>query len=187
MEFGFKKNDCLLLQIGSGFKVKGVDRTLRAIASLSDDLKSRAHFILIGQDASSKVARLASRLRISDQCTILPGRDDISRFLAASDLMVHPAYLESAGYVLLEATIAGLPVLTTDTCGYAFHIEQAKSGLVCSSPFNQAELNSKLSKMLHMLEKEKWTENGLEYGRRADLYSMPERAVDLLEKFSAGA
>ena len=187
MEFGFKKNDFLLLQIGSGFKVKGVDRTLQAIASLTDDLKSRAHFILIGQDASSKVARLASRLRISDQCTILTGRDDIPRFLAAADLMVHPAYLESAGYVLLEATIAGLPVLTTDTCGYAFHIEQAKSGLVCSSPFNQAELNSKLSKMLRMLEKEKWTENGLEYGRRADLYSMPERAVDLLEKFSAGA
>ena len=66
-------------------------------------------------------------------------------------------------------------------------VEQAKSGLVCSSPFNQIELNSKLSQMLHMLGKEKWTENGLEYGRKADLYSMPERAVDLLEKFSAGA
>jgi UDP-glucose:(heptosyl)LPS alpha-1,3-glucosyltransferase len=186
MEFGFKKIDFLLLQIGSGFKVKGVDRTLRAIASLPEDLKRKTRFILIGQDASSKVARLAGRLRIFDQCTILPGRDDIPRFLAASDLMVHPAYLESAGYVLLEATIAGLPVLTTATCGYAFHVEQAKSGLICSSPFNQAELNVKLSQMLRALGKEKWTENGLEYGRKADLYSMPKRAVDLIEKFSGG-
>jgi len=183
-EFGFKENDFLLLQIGSGFKVKGVDRTLRAIASLPKEIKERTRFILIGQDSSSKFLRLAGRLGLSDQCTILPGRDDIPNFLAGCDLLIHPAYKESAGYVLLEATIAGLPVLTTDTCGYAFHIEKAQSGLVCMSPFNQLDLNVNLTRMLNSLNEEKWSENGLAYGKKTDLYSMPQRAVDLLEKFT---
>ena len=85
---------------------------------------------------------------------------------------------------MLEATIAGLPVLTTDTCGYAFHIEKAQSGLVCTSPFNQLDLNVNLTRMLNSLNEEKWSENGLAYGKKTDLYSMPQRAVDLLEKFT---
>jgi len=183
-EFGFKEDDLLLLQVGSGFKVKGVDRTLRAFASLPKEIKERTRFILIGQDSSSRFFRLAGRLGLSDQCTILPGRDDIPNFLAGCDLLIHPAYKESAGYVLLEATIAGLPVLTTDTCGYAFHIEKAQSGLVCTSPFNQLDLNVNLIRMLNSLNEEKWSENGLAYGKKTDLYSMPQRAVDLLEKFT---
>ena len=186
-EFGFNKDALVLLQIGSGFKVKGVDRTLKAIASLPNTLKHRTRFILVGQDKSSKFTRLARRLGVSDQCIILPGRDDIPRFLAGSDVLIHPAYVESAGYVLLEATIAGLPVLTTDTCGYAFHITKAQSGLVCPSPFKQSDLNASLSRMLNSLSKEEWSENGLNYGKAADLYSMPQRAVDLLEKFSKRA
>jgi len=37
--------------------------------------------------------------------------------------------------ILLEALTAGLPVLATDVCGYAFHIQQAGAGRVLASPF----------------------------------------------------
>jgi UDP-glucose:(heptosyl)LPS alpha-1,3-glucosyltransferase len=99
--------------------------------------------------------------------------------------LLHPAYSESAGYMLLEATIAGLPVLTTSTCGYAFHIEQAKSGLVCSDPFEQSQLNSYLTKMLANLDTADWSKNGLEYGRQDELYSQAAAIADFLEGFLA--
>lgn len=184
-EMGLAPDTKLLLQIGSGFRVKGVDRALRAVAALPEEELENCHYLLIGQDNPGRYLRLARKLGISNRFSVLPGRDDIPRFLAAADLLLHPAYSESAGYVLLEATIAGLPVLTTSTCGYAFHIEQAKSGLICSNPFEQTQLNSYLARMLRELDTSDWSQNGLEYGRQDELYSQALAVVDFFEEFSA--
>ena len=183
-EFGIAAGEKLVLQIGSGFKVKGVNRSLRAIASLPKSVLNTTRFMLVGQDKAGAYLRLARRLGLSERVTVLPGRDDIPRFLAGADLLLHPAYMESAGYVLLEATIAGLPVLTTSTCGYSFHIEKARSGEVCGEPFSQDELNRRLLYMLQNLQTAPWSENGLAYGKAADLYSLPQAAADFIEQMA---
>ena len=182
--FRISESDLVLLQVGSGFKIKGVDRSLAAIASLPSELKARIKFILVGKDRPTHVLRIARRLGVSSLLTIVPGSNDIPSFLAGADLMIHPAYQESAGHVLLESTVSGLPVLTTYTCGYAYHIEKAESGLVCSEPFDQSELNQKLSVMLEEINSGAWSENGVVYGRENDLYSLHDRATDLIEKFA---
>ena len=183
-ELGIDEDALLLLQVGSGFRVKGVDRSLRALAALPATLRHHCRYLLVGQDKPAPFLRLARQLGVASQVTILPGRDDIPRFFAAADLLLHPAYLESAGYVLLEATIAGLPVLTTGSCGYAFHIERAQSGEVCNEPFQQADLNIRLQKMLQQLPASSWSANGLQYGNNPDLYAMPQVAADLIERFA---
>jgi UDP-glucose:(heptosyl)LPS alpha-1,3-glucosyltransferase len=183
-ELNIAESELLILQIGSGFRIKGVDRSIRALAALPEVLAKRIRYLLIGQDKPARYRRLAQRLGIGDKVTILSGRDDVPRFLAAADLLLHPAYLESAGYTLLEATIAGLPVLTTASCGYAFHIEQADSGEVCAEPFQQAELNSRLRNMLENLNTAQWSANGLAYGKNPDLYRMPQVAADLIEQIA---
>ena len=182
---GLALNTKLLLQVGSGFRVKGVDRALRAMAALPKPQLENCHYLLIGQDNPDRYLRLAKKLGIAEQFTVLPGRDDIPRFLAAADLLLHPAYSESAGYVLLEATIAGLPVLTTSTCGYAFHIEHAESGLVCNDPFEQAQLNSYLARMLGDLDTADWSKNGLEYGKQDELYSQASAVASFIDEYLA--
>lgn len=184
-EFALSEQDHLVLHVGSGFVVKGVDRSLRAIASLPADILARTTYMVVGQDKPARFKSMAFSLGINDRVMFLGGRDDVPRFLLAADLLLHPAYSESAGYVLLEATVAGLPVLTTDTCGYAFHIEQAESGEVCTSPFDQQNLNQRLLKMLISPQRQQWSENGLHYADTADLYSMPETAASLIEQFAA--
>jgi len=184
-DLGLAATTKLLLQVGSGFRVKGVDRALRAMAALPKLELENCHYLLIGQGNPVRYLRLAKKLGIAEQFTVLGGRDDIPKFLATADLLLHPAYSESAGYMLLEATIAGLPVLTTSTCGYAFHIEQAKSGLVCSDPFEQSQLNSYLAQMLGSLDTADWSKNGLEYGRQDELYSQASAVADFFEEFLA--
>jgi len=181
-ELAYGADELLVLQVGSGFKVKGVDRSLRAIASLPDKLRQRVRYILVGQDRATRFLRLAKRLGLSDQVRVLPGREDIMRFFTGCDLLLHPAYEESAGYVLLEAVIAGLPVLTTASCGYANYVAQAEAGLVCDSPFTQQDLNTKLSTMLQSLQSAPWSSNGLEFGKQDDLYTMPESVVEYIER-----
>ncbi len=50
--------------------------------------------------------------------------------MAAADILMHPAYQEAAGIVLLEAITAGLPIIVTEVCGYASFISQAQCGIV---------------------------------------------------------
>ncbi|MCY4263909.1 MAG: glycosyltransferase family 4 protein [Gammaproteobacteria bacterium] len=183
IEFNLADNQLLLLQIGSGFTVKGVDRALRAIACLPREWKAKVHYMLIGRGRPQRYLRLAKKLGIGQQLTVLPGRDDILRFLTGADLLLHPAYQESAGYVLLEAAVAGLPVLTTGSCGYACHIEQVRAGEVCTEPFQQSELNARLLSMLRNLDTAAWSENGLAFGAHPELYRKYDTAVELLEQF----
>ena len=180
-EFGFDDDDLLVLQVGSGFRVKGVDRSLKAIAALPLKLRRRVRYILVGQDRARRFVWQANRLGLGDQVRIFSGRDDVPRFFAGCDLLLHPAYEESAGYVLLEAAIAGLPVLTTASCGYATYIEQAEAGQVCPLPFSQSDLNSRLEMMLNALPQAPWSANGLAFGQQDNLYVMPEAVVDAVE------
>ncbi len=179
-EFGLKENDRLVLMIGSGFKTKGLDRAIQAIAGLPDPLKNRTRFFVIGQDKPNSFIRMAQRKGISDQITFLTGRDDVPRFLLGADLLIHPAYNENTGTVLLEALVAGLPVLTTDVCGYAHYIVDAQAGNVVSSPFSQSGFNQLTADMLDSPDRSLWRENAIAFSRKADLYSLPEKAGDII-------
>ena len=185
-EFGLNDDDLLLIQIGSGFKTKGLDRSLKAFASLPSALKARSRLIAIGQDEPRPFERQILALGLEKQVSILNGRDDVTRFLLGADLLIHPAYNENTGTVLLEAVVAGLPVLTTAVCGYAHYIEEAGAGHVIPAPFEQGELDRTLAAMLADTEaRRQWHTNGLAFAGQADIYSMPEQAADIILRASA--
>ena len=180
-EFGLDSDELLLLQLGSGFKTKGLDRSLKAVAALPEALRSRTRMIAIGQDDPAPFQRQAQGLGLAAQVSILPGRSDIPRFLLGADLLIHPAYNENTGTVLLEALVAGLPVLTTAVCGYAHYIEEAEAGCVIAEPFVQECLDTTLANMLSDREaRARWQVKALAFADTADIYSNAERAAELI-------
>lgn len=180
-EFNLADDQLLLLQVGSGFKTKGLDRSLKALASLPNKIREKTRLIVIGQDDPKPFLLQIKALGLSQNVQILKGRSDIPRFLLGADVLIHPAYNENTGTVLLEALVAGLPVLVTDVCGYAHYIADADCGLVMASPFVQTQLNASLQSMLENAEQRKmWQTNALSYAQNADIYSMPERAADII-------
>lgn len=182
-EFGLADTDLLLLQVGSGFKTKGLDRSLTALARLPEALKSRTRLIVIGQDDPAPFQRLAASLGVAAHVCIMEGRSDIPRFLLGADLLIHPAYNENTGTVLLEALVAGLPVLATAICGYAHYIEEAAGGLVVPEPFRQAQLDQMLVSMLDdPAARQAWQAGALAFAESADIYSNAERAADIILK-----
>lgn len=181
-EMQLTDDNLAVIQVGSGFRIKGVDRSIRAIAALPGDLRARVRFLIVGDDKPERYQRLAKQLGVLDRISFLGARDDVPDILAGADLMLHPAYQESAGYTLLEGIINGLPVLTTDTCGYAFHVEQAGAGQVCTSPFDQTDLNARLQAMLSSNERARWSENGLAYGVDVNIDGMADAALQIIER-----
>ena len=180
-EFGLGPDDLLLVQIGSGFKTKGLDRSLLALQALPAELKARTRLIAIGQDEPRPFLKQIRQLGLDDKVQILKGRDDIPRFLLGADLLIHPAYNENTGTVLLEAVVAGLPVLTTAACGYAHYIADAAAGRVIALPFAQSALDATLANMLTDADaRRRWSANALACADRADLYSLPEQAASII-------
>lgn len=175
------KDQFLLLQVGSDFKRKGVDRTLKSIASLPDSIKNKTMLMVVGQDLPTRYQRLAKKLAIDKQVLFFHGRNDIAELMAAADLLIHPAYQEAAGIVLIEAIAAGLPVITTEICGYAPYIKHADCGIVINEPYRQKNLNNALATSLaNKSLLNKWAKSARHFADTQDLYSLPEKAADII-------
>lgn len=174
----------VLLQLGSDFKRKGVDRSLRAIASLPDEIKDKVVYLVVGQDDPKTSEALAKQLNLSkSQVRFLGGRDDVPAILAASDVFLHPAYHENTGTVILEALVAGIPIIVSGICGYAHYVAEAKCGNALSEPFKQDEMNRALLKLLSdSRHRTICADNAKHFADTEDLYSMIERAADIIEQ-----
>ena len=177
-ELGLGDDDLLVLQVGSGMRVKGVARALQALAALAPALAARVHYLQIGRGDLGYWHKRAARLGLQ-RVRFLGARDDVPRYMLGADLLLHPSLQESAGMVILEAIVSGLPVLATASCGYAFHVEQAGAGLVCPEPFRQETLDHLLQHMLQA-DRSAWREAGLHYGRAQALYDMPAAVAALV-------
>jgi UDP-glucose:(heptosyl)LPS alpha-1,3-glucosyltransferase len=180
-----REEDRFLLMVGSAFHTKGVDRTIRALSSLPDFMKHRCCLYIIGKGQSGRLIALAKKLGVADRVNFLGGRNDVPKFLQAADLLVHPARTENTGTVLVEAMAAGLPVLTTANCGYAFHVKSAQAGVVLDEPFDQNSLNRVLSDVLGQPDLAQFRQNGLAYTRDNDVTSLHQKAVEIIEKVAA--
>ncbi len=180
-EFGVADDEKLLLMVGSGFKTKGVDRSLDALAALPSELRSKTKLFVIGQDNPAAYLQQARELGLEQQMRIFSGRDDVPRFMLGADLLIHPARHENTGTVLVEAIVAGLPVLVSDVCGYAHYVADADMGSVLASPFEPLQLMRALQQLLSATDqRDQWRERGARFAAEADVYSMPEVAADFI-------
>lgn len=174
-EFHIPPHARLLVEIGSSFQTKGVDRNILAMATLPADV----HFLVAGREKSSRFRKLAESLNVLDRVHFAGPRDDVPTLLFAADGMVHPARREAAGNALAEAAAAGLPVLCTSVCGYA-GIVRAAGGMVSEGEFRQSEWNRLLAEFLAGLEERR--RQAVQYAGNADLFRRPEFVTDEMER-----
>ena len=181
-ELNIDSDKYVALIVGSGFKTKGVDRSIRAVFALPSRIRDKTVLLVVGKGNTKPYRLLSWLLGVSAQVRFIGGREDIHRFFTTSDLLIHPARLENTGTVLIESMAAGLPVLATDVCGFRFHIERAGSGEIIPSPFKQETFNRLFASMLTSNKKHEWQRNGKEYVAKVDVFSRAEKAVDIIEQ-----
>lgn len=179
-ELNIPESSFLLLQIGSDFSRKGVDRSIKALASLPEKIKKNTHLVIIGQDKTKKFEQLAHELNVKTNTHFLLGRDDVPYFIAGCDLLLHPARSENTGTVILEALVGGLPEIVTTECGYAEYVQKAGSGLVLRTPFDQEELNNSISRTISKNLCQEWRTKAIDYSDQEDLYSLVKVAADII-------
>lgn len=183
--YGLRDEELLLLMVGSDFQRKGVSRAIQAVASLPEALKSRTRLWVAGTGKTRTFTDLARKLGVEQQLAMLGARDDVSELMWSADIFLHPAYSENTGTVLLEAMVAGLPVIATDVCGYAPYISTNQQGLVLSPVAADSQLGDAIAEVA-VQEPHYWRERAQLFAARTDIFSMVEHAVDIIEQVGSG-
>ncbi|UDG81349.1 Lipopolysaccharide core biosynthesis protein RfaG [Candidatus Profftia lariciata] len=179
---GINENDYLVLQVGSDFTRKGVDRTIIAFAALPNNIRCKSVLFIVGQDNNKHYKKLVRKLSGKLNIYLFLGRYDVSELMIAADILLHPAYQEAAGIVLIEAIALGLPVITTSICGYAHYINKACCGIVIQEPYKQHILNDELYKSLINCHLRKiWASNAKYFANIQNFFSVPKKIIDIIE------
>ncbi len=181
-ELDIAHDKIIILMVCINFKIKGVDRSIRAISSLPENILSKTLLLVAGIDNPGSYKRLAKTKKVSNHVKFIGARKDVPELLMASDLLLHPARIENTGTVIVEALAANLPVITTDICGYGFHVKSANAGKVIESPFIQKKFDNALLSLLTSKKQNQWQENAKNYIEKTDVFSRAKRAVDVIEK-----
>jgi UDP-glucose:(heptosyl)LPS alpha-1,3-glucosyltransferase len=153
------------LWIGAKPHIKGLDRVMAAMVA-----KPNAFLLAVGVTASRGEGRAAAakarRLGIFDRVRFYGYCEDIPDFLAAADILVHPARMDVTGQVILESIINGLPAVTSACCGFAEHVRAANAGIVLPEPFKHDALEAAVTRLEEPGLADLFSCNGIEYGRR---------------------
>ena len=172
-------DDTVILIVSNSIYNKGTDRAVSAVGALPDEVRRTIRLWFVGNLPEKEMMNSLRDAGIAEQSVLLGRTDGVRDFMLGADLFLHPARNESAGSALIEALAAGLPVLTTDICGFAPFVKNA-TGTVLDSPFRQDELVKMLSDMLPRLDKLK--KQTLAYAAKEDFCSRARVFANILEK-----
>ncbi|WP_421658227.1 glycosyltransferase family 4 protein [Leptothermofonsia sp. ETS-13] len=149
-EFGLTEQDQLISNVGRLDSWKGQDYFIEAIAQIVQ-LQPNVKALLVGeasldrpwnQEYYQKLQRLVADLHLTDRVIFTGLRKDVPQIMAASDIVVHSSSEpEPFGRVIVEAMVAGRPVVATAAGGVLDIIEDNVTGLLV--PLKDAERMAK--------------------------------------------
>jgi glycosyltransferase involved in cell wall biosynthesis len=110
----------IVLFLGRIHPVKGLDLFARAWSRVAGHFRDW-HWVIAGPDEERYKAKLSSlfdQLAVSNRISFLGpvAGDEKEALLEASEFLVLPSQIESFGMVVLEAFLAGTPVMTSRNC-----------------------------------------------------------------------
>lgn len=181
-ELGIPEDAPCWLWLGLQPAVKGLDRVIKALSH-----SPRSHLLVGGLTEDDPKARtlvaLAKKMGVADRIEWLGyiSGDKFFAAIAAADALAHPARLDVTGGVILEALVNGLPVATTDNCGFAEHVIRSGAGkVVRGDPFDADAFEGALADICGP-GNVGYSANGVRYGTVRNLYSGTSIACDLIE------
>ena len=115
----------ILLAVGRLAEQKGLDVAVRALARIRER-EPAAVLVVLGEGPERE--RLEA---LAGEGVYLPGRvGDVASWYRRAELLVHPARWEGFGLALLEAILAGKPVVATDVSSAPEIVAGGETGLL---------------------------------------------------------
>jgi glycosyltransferase involved in cell wall biosynthesis len=106
---------------------KGIDVAIRALRSLPAD----THLVVLGEGPDREaLERLAADLEVASRVHLVGRVPDVGTWLARTTVLAHPARWEGFGLAVLEAMLAGLPVVASNVASLPELVEDGQTGFL---------------------------------------------------------
>jgi glycosyltransferase involved in cell wall biosynthesis len=143
-EFGIRDEDLLIVWIGRLNRQKDPVTFVRAARSIADRLP-QARFVMVGEDplgeSLEEQVRIAIRNSAMESSLRLLGyRPDVHRILAAADLVMHTSLYEGLARSVVEAMLAGVPIVATAVDGVLEAVVPGERGGLLAPPSDPVRL-----------------------------------------------
>ncbi len=147
LETGFP-SDMWIGTIGEFTKNKGQEFLIEEIENKFPS--SNFKFLIIGfgeekLNLESQIESVAAE-DLGDKVFLIDGLSNAAKYLKAFDIFVLPSLKEGLPYVLLEAGLAGLPIIATNVGGVPEIVENGESGILIN-PASSEEIANAIEKL----------------------------------------
>ncbi len=132
--------------VGEFTKNKGQKYLIDAISHTVYPISCITIIIGWGEEKSNLKSQI-SKLGLEDKIFLIEGLSPAMQYLKAFDIFILPSIKEGLPYTLLEAGLAGIPVIATEVGGIPEIIENKKTGLLIS-PADASALASAIKELL---------------------------------------
>ena len=188
----FKKkyqiNSKFILFVGRFSKVKGIETLIHACNNIKNELKtSGVRLVIMGVDFGyqDEMFALIKKLDLSEEIMVIknPPRDDVISAYGDSEFLVLPSQWELSPLVPLESFAFKKPVISTNSHGIPYTIQNNKNGILVEAE-NPVELSNAIMKLLNNSElREKFGLDGYDFvHNECNCVSMAENSLKLYEQ-----
>lgn len=119
-----------VLSIGRLVYEKGHEFLIRAMAKVRDSNDNVKTYICGSGPLYEDLDGLIKELRLQEHVKLLGYTEDLTQLLASADVFALPSRWEGLPMALLEAMMAGLPIIATQVSGVEEVVENRKHGLL---------------------------------------------------------
>lgn len=128
-DLGLGEDERVILNIARLLDRKGQHELIAAMPEIVR-AQPRARLLIAGEGPErAALERAVADLGLDGRVTLLGTRQDVPDLLAAADVFVTPSHYEGHGGSLIEAMLAGLPIVATDTPPHRESMEPGVTGL----------------------------------------------------------
>ena len=183
----YQINSNFILFVGRFSKSKGIETLLNAFSIVKNELKdSDIHLVIMGVNFGyqAEMEKLIKKLGLSKEIKVIknPPRDDVISAYGESEFLVLPSQWELSPLVPLESFAFKKPVISTNSHGIPYTVQNNKNGILVE-PENSFELSNAIVKLLNDSElREKLGQSGYNFvNEDCNCVSMAKNSLKLYE------
>ncbi|MBE3569908.1 MAG: glycosyltransferase family 4 protein [Bacillales bacterium] len=132
----------VIIFTGRLVELKGVHHLISALSQLKESRNDWVCWIVGDGDKKSELRVQSKALGLEEDIYFFGNREDIPSLLSHSDIFVLPSLLENQPLSVIEAQLAGKPVIVSDVGGLPEIVEHGVTGIVSPAGDTEALCNN---------------------------------------------